>query len=112
MARKERHVVSNSQGGWDVEKSHAGERASKHCDTNAEAVDRARDICRDQGAECVVHDSDGEIRRSNSYGKDPCPPSDSKGGWIVTRRGYVVPLEKGKEGIHKKFDEILSTSSD
>jgi hypothetical protein len=36
----------------------------------------------------------------------------SKGGWIVTRRGYVVPLDKGKEGIHKKFDEILSTASD
>ncbi len=51
-----------------------------HCDTKAEAVDLARDIC--------------------------------KGGWIVTRRGYVVPLEKGKEGIHKKFDEILSTSPD
>jgi hypothetical protein len=35
-----------------------------------------------------------------------------KGSWIVTRRGYVVPLEKGKEGIHKKFDEILSTFPD
>jgi hypothetical protein len=36
----------------------------------------------------------------------------AKGSWIVTRRGYVVPLDKGKEGIHKKFDEILSTTSD
>ena len=79
MARKERHVVPESKGGWDVKKPHA-ERASVHCDTKAEAVDLARDIC--------------------------------KGSWIVTRRGYVVPLEKGKEGIHKKFDEILSTSPD
>lgn len=31
---------------------------------------------------------------------------------IVTRRGYVVAMEKGKEGIHKKFDEILSTTPD
>ena len=31
---------------------------------------------------------------------------------IVTRRGYVITMEKGKEGIHKKFDEILSTTSD
>ena len=81
MASKERHIVPDLQGGWDVKKPYA-ERASisMHCDTKAEAVDLARDIC--------------------------------KGGWIVTRRGYVVPLEKGKEGIHKKFDEILSTSPD
>jgi hypothetical protein len=38
--------------------------------------------------------------------------SNPQGGWIVTRRGYVVPLDKGKEGIHKKFDEILSTTPD
>ena len=80
MASKERHIVPDLQSGWDVKKSHAGERASMHCDTKAEAIDLARDIC--------------------------------KGGWIVTRRGYVVPLEKVKEGIHKKFDEILSTSPD
>jgi hypothetical protein len=107
MTRKERHVVPNPQGGWDVKKPHA-ERVSM------------QDICRNHGAECVVHGSDGKIQNSNSYGKDPCPPKDnkerhvipdSKGGWIVTRRGYVVPLDKGKEGIHKKFDEILSTST-
>jgi hypothetical protein len=31
---------------------------------------------------------------------------------IVTCRGYVITMEKGKEGIHKKFDEILSTTPD
>jgi hypothetical protein len=77
MARKERHVVPNPQGGWDVKKPHA-ERASMHCDTKAEAIDHARDLC----------------------------------SQIVTRRGYVITLEKGKEGIHKKFDEVLSTSPD
>jgi hypothetical protein len=114
MARKEWHGVSNPQGDRDVEKSHAGERASVQ-----------KDNCKNHGAECVVHDIDGKIQDSHNYGIDPLPPrdgdtwrvqraecSDSKGGWIVTRRGYVVPLEKGKEGIHKKFDEILSTTSD
>lgn len=114
MARKERHVVLNPEGGWDVEKSHAGERASVQKDT-----------CKNHGAECVVHDRDGKVQDSHNYGSDPLPPRDgdtwrvqragfpnSKGGWIVTRRGYVVPLDKGKEGIHKKFDEILSTSPD
>ena len=32
----------------------------------------------------------------------------SKGYTLVTRQGHVVPLEQGKEGIHKKFVEILS----
>jgi hypothetical protein len=40
------------------------------------------------------------------------PGDICKGSWIVTRRGYVVPLDKGKEGIHKKFDEIMSTFPD
>ena len=79
MASKERHIVPDLQSGWDVKKPHA-ERASMHCDTKAEAIDLARDIC--------------------------------KGGWIVTRRGYMVPLDKGKEGIHKKFDEILNSTPD
>lgn len=116
MVRKEKHAVRNPHGDWSVEKTHASERALKYRDPNAEAVDRGRDIWRNQGAECVVHgsvhSSDGAIRSSNSCEKDPCPPSDFKGGWIVTRRGYMVPLDKGKEGIHKKFDEILSAASD
>jgi len=109
MARKERHVAPNHQSGWDVETPHA-KRAPTQIDT-----------CKNHGAECVVHGRDGKIQDSENYGKDHFPPRDqkerhvipdSKGGWIVTRRGYVVPLDKGKEGINKKFDEILSTSPD
>jgi len=35
----------------------------------------------------------------------------ARGGCIVAMRGFVIPLEKGKEGIHKKFDEILNASA-
>ena len=77
MSRKERHVVPDPQGGWNVEKPHA-ERVSAHCYTKAEAFDCARDICRNQNAECVIHGRDGKIQNSNSYGKDPFPPKDKK----------------------------------
>lgn len=77
MARNERHVVKNPESGWDVKKPHA-ERVSSHADTKAEAVNRARDICKNDKAECVIHDKDGKIQNSNSYGKDPCPPKDKK----------------------------------
>lgn len=75
MSRKERHVVPAKEGGWDVKKPHA-ERASSHSDTKAEAVERAREICINQGAECVIHGKDGKIQDSNSHGNDPCPPKD------------------------------------
>jgi len=77
MARKERHVVQNPGGGWDVKKPHA-ERSSSHSTTQAEAIDRAREICINQGAECIIHGKNGKIRESNSYGNDPCPPEDKK----------------------------------
>jgi len=77
MVRDERHVVKNPKSGWDVKKTHA-ERASIHADTKAEAVDRAREICINQKAECIIHGEDGKIQNSNSYGKDPFPPKDRK----------------------------------
>ena len=55
----DRYVVHNPAGGWDVKKEHA-ERASAHTHTKAEAVDRAREIVRNQGG--------GEIRIQNKQG--------------------------------------------
>jgi hypothetical protein len=75
MARKEWHVVSNPDGGWDVKKAHAM-RASIHAKTKSEAVDRARKLCKKERAELVIHGKDGKIQNSNSYGNDPFPPRD------------------------------------
>jgi hypothetical protein len=75
MARKERHVVHNPEGGWDVKKPHA-DRASSHFNTQNEAIASAREICMNQGAECIIHGKKGKIRESNSYGNDSCPPKD------------------------------------
>ncbi|MCK9440820.1 MAG: DUF2188 domain-containing protein [Methanothrix sp.] len=77
MTRNERHVVKNPEGGWDVKKPHA-ERVSSHADTKAEAENRAREICMNEKAKCVIHGKDGKIQDSNSYGKDPCLPKDKK----------------------------------
>jgi uncharacterized protein YdaT len=77
MVRNERHVVKNPKSGWDVKKPHS-KRVSSHEDTKAEANNRAREICINQKAECVIHGEDGKIQNSNSYGKDPCPPKDKK----------------------------------
>lgn len=77
MARKRgpdtHHVVPNPDGGWDVKRGGA-KRASGHCDTKREAIDKAREISRNQGTELRIHNLDGRIAQSDSHGGDPNPP--------------------------------------
>ncbi len=73
---KNQHVVKRSNG-WAVR----GERNKKdtsHHPTQAEAIERAREIAINQQSEVVIHRRNDEIRDKNSYGKDPCPPKDKK----------------------------------
>lgn len=67
------HIVPNPDGGWDVRRGGAS-RASAHLDTKLEAVDRGRDISRNQGTELRIHNKDGRIGQSDSHGRDPNPP--------------------------------------
>lgn len=70
------HVVPDSNG-WNV----IGEnntKATKHTDTQKEAIKVAKDIAKNQKAEVVIHGKDGKIRDKDSYGNDPCPPKDKK----------------------------------
>ena len=75
-----RHVVPNPNGGWDVVAPNAG-RASAHRDTQADAIDRARDIVTNAGGgEVRIHGRDGQIRDTDTVGggNDPLPPRDKK----------------------------------
>lgn len=67
------HIVPNPAGGWDVKRG-GGQRASAHFDTKAEAIDRGREISRNQGTELRIHNRDGRIGDSDSHGNDPNPP--------------------------------------
>lgn len=75
-----RHVAPHPDGGWQVEKPHA-ERPSARTDTQAEAINRAREIVHNLGGgEVVVHGRDGTIRDSDTVapGRDPNPPRDTR----------------------------------
>ncbi|MCJ7602394.1 MAG: DUF2188 domain-containing protein [Desulfobulbaceae bacterium] len=74
---KSHHVVPSPTGGWNVKRGGAS-RASGHFGTKGEAIDRGRDISRNQGTELRIHNRDGKIARSDSHGNDPCPPKDKK----------------------------------
>lgn len=73
MNGNQHHVVPNPDGGWDVKRS-GGERASAHADTKQEAIDRGREISRNQETELIIHNMDGKISGADSHGNDPFPP--------------------------------------
>ena len=70
---KTHHVVPNRDGGWDVKRGGAS-RASAHFDLKQDAIDRGREISRNQGTEFRIHNKDGRIGSSDSHGNDPHPP--------------------------------------
>ena len=72
MTKNNVHTVPH-EGGW-ANVRHDSERASSVSPTQAEAIERGREIAKNAGVEHVIHGADGRIRESNSYGKDPFPP--------------------------------------
>ena len=79
-SRNERHVTPHPDGGWQVTRP-GGDRAISRNDTQAEAIDRARELLHnDGGGELVIHRPDGTIRDSDTVapGNDPFPPADRR----------------------------------
>lgn len=69
----DRHVVPSENGGWNVVKP-GGQRASSHHETQAEAIDRGRQIVGNAGGgELNIHGRDGQIRAKDTIapGNDP-----------------------------------------
>lgn len=71
---KNQHVVPHEDG-WAV-KGAGNTKATKVTSTQAEAIDAAREIAKNQESELLVHGRDGQIRHRDSYGNDPNPPKD------------------------------------
>ncbi len=73
---KNQHVVPR-QGQWAV-RGEGNKKVTSVHDTQADAIETARNIARNQQSEVVIHRRDGRIRTKNSYGPDPFPPRDNK----------------------------------
>lgn len=72
MNKKNQHVVPHPDG-WAV-KGEGNEKATKVVETQAEAIEVATEIAKNQNSELLIHGKDGRIRERNSYGNDPHPP--------------------------------------
>ena len=66
-------VLPNSEKGWAVKKDGA-KRALQNFKRKQDAINRAREVSRNQGAELQIHKKDGTIQRRDSHGNDPYPP--------------------------------------
>lgn len=73
MNPRNQHVTKRSDGSWQV-KGEGANRAYRVTRTQAEAIDIARDVTRNQGSELFIHRPDGKIRARDSHGRDPFPP--------------------------------------
>lgn len=71
-SKKGQHVVPHPEG-WAI-KGAGNSKYTKILPTQADAIDAAREIAKNQGSELVIHRRNGQIRGKNSYGNDPFPP--------------------------------------
>lgn len=76
MAKKDYHVVPRGNE-WAVKQEGAQRAASLH-PTQVEAEKAGRDLAKSNKSDVVIHRPNGQIRDSDSFGNDPCPPRDQK----------------------------------
>jgi hypothetical protein len=66
---KDQHVMP-AKDGWGV-KGEGNSRFTRLAETKSEAEKIAKTIAKHQHSEVVIHNRDGVIRDSDSYGNDP-----------------------------------------
>lgn len=69
MSKPPIHTVPDGDG-W-ANRRQGSDRASGRFDTQAEAIDAARETAQRERLEHFIHGQHGQIRDRNSYGNDP-----------------------------------------
>ena len=69
---KNQHVVP-ANGRWGI-RGEGNTRLTALYDRQAEAINAARQISRNQASELIIHGANGRIRERDSHGHDPFPP--------------------------------------
>ena len=74
MARlRSHHVVPHPEKGWAIKKDRSN-HVIRRFDRKQDAVDKAREISRNQRTELFIHGKNNRIQRRDSHGNDPYPP--------------------------------------
>lgn len=99
---KNQHVIPYKDG-WAV-RGEGNERNTRVHDTQAEAIEAAREIAKNQQSDLVIHRSDGRIRDRDSYGNDPFPPKEPRKVLFPATRS-VTGQKKIKEAVKEVIRE-------
>jgi len=69
--------VTPHENGWQVITGNA-KKAYRVVPTQAEAIEIAKSVAKNQQTDTKIHGRNGRIRAGNNYGKDNHPPKDTK----------------------------------
>lgn len=72
MSNKNQHIVPH-ENRWAVRGAGNGRVTSVH-ETQAEAIQRGREIAQNNHSELLIHGRNGQIRERDSFEHDPYPP--------------------------------------
>ena len=70
---KQNQYVVRSGDSWGV-RGEGNSRLTCRTQTQAEAIQRGRELAMGNRAELRIQATDGKFRDARSYGNDPCPP--------------------------------------
>lgn len=70
MSKGKNQHVTKHENGWQVIGA-GNNKATAITNTQAEAIEIAKQIAKNQQSEVLIHGLDGKIRDKNSYGNDP-----------------------------------------
>ena len=73
MTAGNQHVVRHPDWGWWIRRAWS-DRFTSRTNTQAEAIDRWRNIAINQWSELFIHWRNWRIRERNTYWNDPFPP--------------------------------------
>lgn len=71
--KKNQHVVPHGKGEWAI-KGEGNEKYTHITNTQAKAIEIAKEISKNQQSEMFIHGKNGQIRERNTYGEDKFPP--------------------------------------
>jgi hypothetical protein len=77
MAKKPVVVGPSGIGRWTVKKGGSPKPISTH-QKQSTAIDKAKQLAKQQSTELIIRGRDGTIRSKDSYGRDPNPPRDKE----------------------------------
>lgn len=72
MSNKNQHIVPH-ENRWAV-RGAGNDRVTSVHETQAEAIQRGREIAQNNHSELLIHGRNGQIRERDSFEHDPYPP--------------------------------------